>query len=708
MMTIAHATTLYMYFYVFMIHHYIELTEGRHFTIYNGSSDVFTRELIDRRTALCSQGETSNLQKQFVHIFYCVSSYIGHCRFTIDSSTSGPPNVGKNLSVSFCSKIYLMFIPPGTTLYFIYSLSEHVILINFLAFKFFRTFDDCGPDKVNVLDISIQEKHMYCGRRMPWSILTGGRRADLVVDRSSQKLCRLSVFYTAKHLYQLEGVAEERVWGYPNLNLPKSFAGGIRASTFSLCVSSELKVVAEITWIKQSNSLTVAVYDGPGIYSPCVFVTDFTKPSGNYRASTSAFCIYVVIHHTEIDYEETSLTIKSVSVNAKVCNMRMNERHMIGFVREKSENSKVNFVCTQPIFGEINHFMMFPLLHVIRFIFHGPDTLISTLNQGCDYGGLFLNVFKGRSTFTEKALCNTIKQYALYSDKTKMQLVIVWFKGYSRGELTARIRYRMCPTTYTPILLNVDLSNMTTCHNYVCENTMCKVLQSNHEGPIGPSEVILSAAEDTEYLPIIINVPPRCTNKMYFRAILSKQWIISPDIYVKKINYTSLHNTVLKETFDFLYNATTVMFSCPESPSALLIRLQYCQRDLLLVPHHIILSPPCDTVIKSEINDTINVYSFKTIGAKIEMEFVVNNVSCSCTNYTVTIHELLPEDDTIYIYTARLLTGLSWQTHKNHHGFRLTIQHTNSCLKMCSFILFLTVAKPDPLRSHPLVHHSTG
>ena len=705
--TIARATTLYMYFYI-LIHHSIGLTEGRHFTIYNGSSDVFTRELIHKRTALCSQAETNNLQKQFVHMFYCVSSYIRHCRFTIDSSTSRPHNVRNNLSVFFCGKIYLMLIPPGTTLYFIYSLSGHVILIDFLAFKFFRTFDDCGPDKVKVLDISIQEKHMYCGRRVPWSILTGGRRADLVVDRSSNKFCRLSVFYTAKHFFRFNGVAEERVWGKPNINLPKSFAGRIRASTFALCVSSELKVLSEINWIKQSSSLTVAIYDGPGIYSPCVFVADSTKPSGNYRASTSAFCVYVVIHHTAIGYEETSLTIKTVSANAKVCNIRTNKRHMIGFVSETSQNSKVNFVCTRTIFGDHNPYLMFPLLHVVRFIFHGPDTLISSLNQGCHYGGVFLNVFKGRSTFTEKALCNTIKQYAIYSDKTKMQLVIVWFKGYSRGKLIARILYRMCPTTYTPSLLNVNLSNMTTCHNYVCESTMCKVLQSNHEGPIGPSEIILSAAEDTENLTTIINVPPRCTNKMYFRAILSKQWIISPDIYVKKINYTSLHNTVLKETFDFLYNATTVMFSCSESPSALSVRLQYCQRHLLLVPHHIILSPPCSTVIRSEINDTITVYSFKTVGARIDMDFVVMNDTCSCLNYTVTIHELLPGDGTIYMYTASLLTGLSWQTHKNHHGFRLAIQHTNSCPKMCRFHLILTVVEPDLLGSHPFVYHSRG
>ena len=676
--------------------------------MYNGSSDLFTKELIDRRIALCSQGEMSNLQKHFAHMFYCVSAYIRHCRFNIESSTSRPPDVENNLSVSFCSRINLMFIPPGTALYSIYSLSEHVILLDFLAFKFFRNFDDCGPDKVKVLDISIQEKHMYCGRRVPWSILTGGRRADLVVDRSSNKLCRLSLFYTAKHFYRLYGVAEERVWNHPNINSPELFTGRIRANTFSLCVSSELKVVAEINWIKQSNSLTVAVYDGPGINSPCVFVADSTKLSGNYRASTSAFCIYVVIHHTAIGYEETLLTIKSVSVNAKVCNIRTNERHMIGFVRETSKNSKVNFVCTQTILGDHTPFLMFPLLYVVKFIFDGPDTLISSLNQGCHYGGLFLNVFKGGSTFTEKAICNTIRKYALYSDKTKLQLVIVWFKGYSRGKLTARILYRMCPTTYIPSLINVDLRNNSTCHTYVCESTVCKVLSSNHEGPIGPSEIILSAAEDTENLTIPINVPPRCTSKIYFRAILSKQWIISPDIYVKNINYTSLHNTVLKETFDFLYNATTVMFSCPESPSALSIRLQYCESDLLLVPSHIILSPPCETTITSKINDTITLYSFKTIGAKIEMFFVVRNFSCSCSNYTVTIHELLPEDDTIYMYTASLFNELAYQTHKNHHGFRLAIQHTNSCLKMCPFILMSTVAKTDPLESHPFVYHSTG
>ena len=396
--TLACITTLCIF--IFMSHLYIALTEGRHFTTYNGSSDIFTKALLIRRTSLCSQAYMNNLQKQFAHMFYCVSSYIRHCRFTIDSSTSKK----HNMSISFCSKIYLMFIPPGTTLYSIYSIPEHFISIDFLVFIFFRTFDVCGPDKVNVLDISIKENHIYCGRRTPWSILSGGRRIHLVVDKSSIKLCRLSLFYTAKHLNQIKGVTEERVWGLPNSVLPIAFPGQILANTFSLCVSPQLKLVAEINWLKQTNSLMVAVYDGPGIYSPCVFVADSLKLTGNYRAPTSAFCIYVVIKNTAIAYDETSLMIKSVSANSKVCKVHTNKRQMMGFVRETSTNSKGNFVCTKTIFGEHNLYFMVPMLHVVRLIFDGPDTLIDSLNEGCHYGGIFLNVIEGNSTFKARAI----------------------------------------------------------------------------------------------------------------------------------------------------------------------------------------------------------------------------------------------------------------------------------------------------------------
>ena len=287
--------------------------------------------------------------------------------------------------------------------------------------------------------------------------------------------------------------------------------------------------------------------------------------------------------------------------------------------------------------------------------------------------------------------------------------MIVWYKGYSRGNLRARILYRMCPTSYTPILLKADLSNLTTCHHYVCENTMCKVFLNNYEGPIGPSEIMVSAAEAAENLSTTIKVAPRCTSKIYFRAISSKQWIINRDIYIEKINYTSSQSIVWKKLFDFLYNATAMIFSCSESPSALSIRLEYCKPNLPIESTRIILSPPCYTLITLQINDTITIYSYKSIAVKIEMRFDTNiSTSCTCSNYTVTMHELSPEDDTVYMYTAHLLNKLSWETHKSQHGFRLRFHRSRSCINMikaCPFYINLKEAA-TPLRRHSLVYHS--
>ena len=105
--------------------------------------------MLRRQVELCSQfTETSavNLQEQRRLMLDCMVKYITHC---VDYFAK-PVKV----KVTFCGKLAVASRALQAHVY-VNLLHRHVVLFKFVVFNLYRTFEECGPDNVQLTDVVI-------------------------------------------------------------------------------------------------------------------------------------------------------------------------------------------------------------------------------------------------------------------------------------------------------------------------------------------------------------------------------------------------------------------------------------------------------------------------------------------------------------------------------------------------------------------------
>ena len=161
------------------------------------------------------------------------------------------------VKVTFCGKLAVASRALQAHVY-VNLLHRHVVLFKFVVFNLYRTFEECGPDNVQLTDVVINQIHTFCGRRIPWSVITTGQEGQLAINVHDNRRSNLLVFYSAQHLSHIHSVKKEIQRKF----LPKSPSETVYSQIlFShgivYCTSPHLAPRVDIQWKEQYKLMTV-------------------------------------------------------------------------------------------------------------------------------------------------------------------------------------------------------------------------------------------------------------------------------------------------------------------------------------------------------------------------------------------------------------------------------------------------------------------
>ena len=672
------------------------LVHGGHPTVYSGLVDLTGYNALRQQVTLCSQVTKHDLQKQHWFMFDCMTKHIRHCADYFVRP------IKKH--VTFCGRLSVASRSLRTQVY-ISSWHKHVVLFRFMVFVLHRTFYQCGPDKVELSDVTINHTHTYCGRRTPWSVITTGRNSHLLISIHDNHGSTLSVFYSAQHINHIHSILEEREWELPNPHLGFIFSKLLVAHSIVYCTSPHLTIRAEIQWKQRYELMTI--YDGPGRRSSSILKIRSSSYSGTYSALSSAFCMYIVMEHKPINMDQTTISIGTQLSRPAKCPHFSNPNRKLTVIKLHPSNYQYNYVCVKEMYqAPIFEYRFFPFFNFIVFTFNGPDT-ITSLHQGCNYGGVFIQEIGNSSSNFYKSFCHSSRHTAIYSDIARVKIFVIWFQGYHSAKLAVRMHYKLCPTTYVRNVFKNAFTKTLTCRHFLCEKSECKIHLIRNNYPIGPTILQLSASQKLsameKKMTVKVHVPIMCSSNIDVMYSSAKHWPFERDIYWRRIkyNYSKTTAETITEHIKFLHNASVSIRTCHKSPVGIAIYVPHCGERKLMLHNYFLMSPP-ECVMSIPILQNVTVYSFEVVGSPLAILIsYYDDCSLTCRGHGIILHEKTLNDVSIYEYSATLLDIFRWQTHTNQCALRLRITPPVTCSQSCK--VYVDISEVDYVSTSDLI-----
>ena len=652
-----------------------------HFSNMDAGDTITGRNVITKTLYSCFNGKPSSLKEQLEYILSCEMSYLKHC-----TGTPFRANIFFNYERSpFCGNIHIR--RGGASINTKLSLKvmeKHVLKFNFIIFNFHRTFEVCGPDNLHLTDHFLDTTGVYCGLRMPWTMLSAGEWCNIIIDISSMLTSTMKLFYQTVHRHLIRRVS---VSNWLNLGGPITnvFIDKTVSHSISFTVFPYQTILTQVNWIDDLAANTVLVFDGPGQFSPVMFHLQHGTPTDVYNVTSSAFNTYILISHQINKYDSTILNLHAtISTRTRKCNSTYIVSQNTEFLAEHSFDTRHNFIC---MFKYSASTTAFPLIYFTNFIFKGPDTIESVHMYGCSYGGIFIDVGvmdTKSSYYMDRAVCKSSKDFVVYSGVHKLNLLVIWFQGYSSGIFEGRVQDRNCPTSY--ISLHTQLPYFSgQCHYYVCQGEECAVRLRKYNTSFGPSILRIAKAEDLEVLPLKIKLPFICRTEFTVKTFWSKQWIIDKTVYTTQYRRRSVSSDfyLYIESYDFLHNCTSHIKTCYQSPLGIALTIRQC-KNKLFSENKIVNGGVLNLYHACEMNPTEEITWYYLEQKNQEIFIRIKRLyRCrdGCSNRTIIIHEAFPDEQIVYRYAYAFPPDeFIWQAHKNQGGFSVTILPEENCL----------------------------
>ena len=319
-------------------------------------------------------------------------------------------------------------------------LDSHILQFDFILFTFYRTFSTCGPDKLHLVDHTVNKTHVYCGSRRPWKIISTGSHCDIIMKVLGGSSSRMTLCYHAIYKPHITSVMVM----YDQLSITESlentFAQQIQIHSFTLSVLAYQVIHLSVVWQAVYGLDYVRVHDSPGEKSPIITFLNKNSHSGSYQTKTSAFSMYLIIRPTttqRLNLNMFSMKTSNSKQKCKVGSTTVTEGKLYDYFESfslKSHSKNYNFVCR---FQSVKRLLQpNPSIYMKDLIYSGANTLDSIYTEGCNYGGIFIRVLSTNSSFIDIAVCGNLKQFSWYPDQTSnIELFAIWYSGYSQGRV---------------------------------------------------------------------------------------------------------------------------------------------------------------------------------------------------------------------------------------------------------------------------------
>ena len=490
---------------------FLPLHQGKFLTATRNENSISQLELLMEDAYHCIKQECHAASlRVFIKTFRtCLLEHNKHC------NTRGYTllrNLTSTNTHPYCTHIVLENNYHDTSPMIIHShfLSGYIILVDFVIFDFEWQENDgmhgllINHQKYNGINSSI----FFNGKRLPWTTLIDNNKVTILIKTVLYRKYKLNLFYSSYKLFwlfRIHQVDSMAVSGKTHIKThslsavqPRYKIERFQYTVLALGLN-QLKLFILAT---QSNT-KLTVYDGPGHLANILFQMNCIRKCVDQHVTTSTFSAYIQIDFMSLDqFDNITIHVEKFENTVyPICRHGSNKHIYTQF----SENQ--NSICRIYIRGS----KASVALRVNTFIFDGARTAISEQRQSnCQYGGIYY--FSGIPHFKRSAtlrICETRSYFTLASKGPIFDGLVVWFKGYSKGSLSAYAISSKCiqyelelfgnPTVTSQRIVTVD--DTTECLGYICPplqtsyQTFCKILLRSSGGSLGIIKLIISQSD---------------------------------------------------------------------------------------------------------------------------------------------------------------------------------------------------------------------
>ena len=447
------------------------------------------------------------------------------------------------------------------------------------------------------------------------------------------------------------------------------------------------------------------IHDGPGSLSPTLFKAEYNTDI----IQTSAFVVFIHILLSDF-HINASFSLEVTAV--------YNRRHVLTCVNyqqgliEARSNKLTNTVCLATIThrSEIG-------MHVKTFQFYGPTVSTVLSPSVCQYGGLD---FKFGSSNTYSELCESVDNYVLSSVNRSISFIVVWFAGYSQGEIIAHLSLTDCTTMYPELFMSqktlLKPTNLIHPHSLVgCITIVCPALQNRYQetciiklGPPALGSVQISLATESILTSCEPSYLKTTKENLSIKTVSMDNW---PLTLRNNVDQT-FHNLddYFEKSFDYLHSATIYLpYTCNRSAtrkqSGVNVKMSSCVTigegidDKKVIVNNIpALMDRCvqltyDFTPRHNVEANYTEFLHVDTGdVKNIFSIMVDYVQCpvECRNYKYKTFVRVDDGKAVLEYTASV--GNPTSTRYYHRGFRVSILTPDPLCNQhlqCKMLLFV-------------------
>ena len=664
--------------------------------------------------------QSSSPLYSYTNQLVCFRKHLLHC-LLVNNPISERQTWERSISPShrYCGAISVhdLEIISSDTVLFIEVITGHFVHHEILEFNFKTSrYTLCRQHGLLVL-YEGYTSDMYCGRRVPWTIIIPSDSSYLRLITKSYMPYELSIFYNSFQNNLLKDLISVEM--LPLLVNGITLNGESRTPMKYYVFASHLQQVHLNVLSSGPVHGGIIVKDGPGRLSNTIVELKNTNSSSNIQATTSAFWAFIdiFVSYTSGTVIEIRLNIVSSAGKVESCNSHDNT-----YLVETSPYHR-NVICSN--FIRTNSFQKFIGLTVKSFSFQGSNTLTDKSSSRCQYGGV---TFKFYSSDKGIQICEDARDYDIFSKYDLIQMTLVWFYGYSRGHFVARKTSSQCQTVYLELspphqVYRNDIVAIFDprpyCYYVVCPPVHMQAQRSCtiRLGPPSLTATTLEIKTRNTLEACNANLKQNYLNEFISYKLSTMSTVNWP---FGLINGTTTsheqYNISQKHTYDFLHFAKIKLrLLCDQDDSfkqmAVLIRTSACGKtwyhkfESFVVNNIPTVSDSCPrmtymfTAVKTQIkkNNTHNNYhdfiyapNGHTRGHVVDLTYKSCPATCRNFNYSVFVRGT--DNTDIIEYTTSVGYGIF--TGYYHRGFRVKIIIPETdCVNVC--LMALSIQDPD-------------
>ena len=244
--------------------------------------------------------QTTNLFKRKLLTFLCMSNRISQCvkSETVDYVREGDTSLLAEPRTPYCGIIASTGrVNRGKNVIInIRTHLNHLLNINFNKFNFEWRRTGCVVHNMAFIDSTDNIRKVFCGKRLPWIMVTGGHEAEVHITVSPYRIYQLSTFYSSYKPHWFDSFAvHHRLYVKSDVVSHINFLHVFKGLEFDVInyylLSDPWQVlVLGVSWnVSAGSDSRLVIHDGPGHLSG--ILVKYTDKSANKKShvQTTAF-----------------------------------------------------------------------------------------------------------------------------------------------------------------------------------------------------------------------------------------------------------------------------------------------------------------------------------------------------------------------------------------------------------------------------------